>query len=821
LRIGIDILGVQSPASRGRGIGRYARSFLTALVEQDARNEYVLYAHRGLSTSCFPSGNHARVRQLGIADDSGQAIDQLARENPDALDLLLILSPFEIGSGYDPPAKPLNGLAMAAVVYDVVPFLFPERYLTWPPAAARLYRGLERLRGYDALLAISDATRKDTEDMLGIRDGRVTNISAASEPGFFFPSEPTAQSQEVLAQYGIEKPYVMCVAGLDWRKNLVGLFDGFALLPQDVRTAHQLVLAYRFSEEEVVKVRAMAHERAIGSSLVLTGGVCDEALRELYRRCAVFAFPAFYEGFGLPLLEAMHCGAPVVGGNNSSQIEVVGDAGSLVNAHDPGDIAAKIARVLTDRGFANRLRARALEHANTFSWDATGDRARQALERAVSLQARHISRRIDRAPVAAKPRVAIFSPWPPRASGISDYSLSLARELRRFYTVDLYHDDGYEPDLCAEQADFNVYHHRIFGARAAAIGYRGVLHQTGNSLYHNFIYDAIARVPGVVTLHDFCLAGFHKARGRQRPDGVQHFESLLRALHPREAADVVERVQDWDREDRLAQEFARRGLWMNREIFERARRVIVHSPWCRELVESLYPQHLAKTVVVPAGASPSLPNAERRRRVRHQHALPAGALVFGSFGIVHANKRNVETVQAFAQVAVQRRDALLIFVGQDLTGGEPRELAHAFDIAHQVRMLGRVSLESFFDLIAAVDVGVCLRSPPTSGETSAALLHLMQHGVPTIVSDVATFGDYPDTTVRKVPADFSIGELARAMHELAANRAELGASALQHVVAHNTWPEVAQRYADEIERVYQEAGPIVGRAPRSASLCLS
>ena len=76
--------------------------------------------------------------------------------------------------------------------------------------------------------------------------------------------------------------------------------------------------------------------------MILTGEVSDEALRVLYRRCAAFVLPSLYEGFGLPLLEAMHCGAVVIAGNNSSQVEVVGDAGLLVNASDTGEIAARM-----------------------------------------------------------------------------------------------------------------------------------------------------------------------------------------------------------------------------------------------------------------------------------------------------------------------------------------------------------------------------------------------------------------------------------------------------------------------------------------------
>jgi glycosyltransferase involved in cell wall biosynthesis len=822
LRIGIDMLGVQSPDSRGRGIGRYARSLVSSMLARGVENDYVLYAHEGLSTDDFPRSPHVEHRPLGAADDPGQATDRLARLNPDKLDALLVLSPFEIGVGFDPPPKPLNGLVMAAVLYDVVPFLFQERYLTWPPAADRLYRGLERLRRYDVLLAISEATRKDAEDLLDVRGGEgcVVNISTASDPAYFTPSLATPESERILRQVGIDRPFVFCVAGLDWRKNLDGLLDGLQRLPQDLRSGHQFVLTFALSEKDRAHVRGLAAARGLEESLVLTGGIPDETLRELYRHCAVFAFPSFYEGFGLPLLEAMHCGAVVVAGNNSSQIEVVGDAGLLANAHDAGDIAAKIERALTDRELGDRLRARALDRSQLFRWENTADRALAAIAAAVRGDSRRPRRRVDQAHRSAKPRLAIFSPWPPKASGISDYAFRLAGELTRFYAVDLYHDHGYEPDLGPEQGRFGVHHFRTFDARAAALGYHGALFQMGNSYYHNFVYDLMEKHRGVVTLHDFGLAGFHDRYSRLETADRDHFAAVMRRSHPFHAVDALRRLPEWEREEGgLAEACTRRRLWMNRDVFERAGRVVVHSPWCLQLTGLLFPEHVAKTAVIPHGATPVFPSLERRRRVRLRHGWPSDALIFGCFGIVHRNKMSAETVHAFAQVADQLQGAVLVFAGQDLTDGEPLGVAESLGVRRRVQMLGRRTIDEFHDLIAAVDVGICLRRPPTSGETSGALLNLLMHGVPTIVTDVATFGDYPTGVVRKVdPETGSVEGISRAMLDLARDRWNLGEAGLRHVIAHHTWPAVAEKYAEQVELLHRERGLIVGRTPRATSL---
>jgi glycosyltransferase involved in cell wall biosynthesis len=149
-----------------------------------------------------------------------------------------------------------------------------------------------------------------------------------------------------------------------------------------------------------------------------------------------------------------------------------------------------------------------------------------------------------------------------------------------------------------------------------------------------------------------------------------------------------------------------------------------------------------------------------------------------------------------------------VFVGQEADGGALRHHAEMRELGGRVRFLGRRTLDEFADLAAATDLGVNLRRPPTNGETSAALLNLLSSGVATIVTDVATFSDYPSHAVRKVRWEAEGQEgLRRAIGELARDKAareSMGQAAWEYVRAHHEWPRAAERYVEVIERCLAE-----------------
>ena len=187
----------------------------------------------------------------------------------------------------------------------------------------------------------------------------------------------------------------------------------------------------------------------------------------------------------------MSCGTPVIAGNNSSQVEVVGDAGLLVDAQDPTAIAEAMARLLSERSLQRELSTRGLARSDTFTWRKTADCALDAIE---NVSQARLSR------VRQRPRLAVFSPWPPKASGISDYAARLVDSLADRYQIDLVHEPGYIPEPALRDPRYSVVDHRLYRRLARLRQYRGTLFQMGNSHYHRFLYDDLIRFGGIVTL---------------------------------------------------------------------------------------------------------------------------------------------------------------------------------------------------------------------------------------------------------------------------------------------------------------------------------
>ena len=403
MRILIDLQGAQS-ASRHRGIGRYTLSLALAMVRNRGDHDILVLLNGMLSESIRPlrdilgellpqSAIHVwhAVQPAHASDTNNSARRAIAAHiRADAIcqlqpDVVHITSLFD---GYgDDAVHGMDAIAalQAVTFYDAIPLLHADQYLAPDPVYQRHYMAsVAHLRQADLLLAISESSREEAVTHIGLPAAQVVNISSAAD-ACFAPLVVDAASQRALhLQLGISKPFVMYSGATDVRKNHRGLIEAYAMLPTDVRQAHQLVLAGGLPDDhrEQLEAHALAHDLHPGD-MVITGRISDKELIELYNGCTLYVFASWHEGFGLPALEAMACGAATIGANTTSVPEVIGWERALFDPHSPADMAHKMQEALTDPEFHAALKAHALKQSALFSWDESAQRAIAAFELAL------------------------------------------------------------------------------------------------------------------------------------------------------------------------------------------------------------------------------------------------------------------------------------------------------------------------------------------------------------------------------------------------------------------------------------------------------
>ena len=263
-----------------------------------------------------------------------------------------------------------------ALLYDLIPLRFPAEYL---PRRALISRAnyawqLRQLRGADHLIAISETTRQDAIELLDIPPGRISVAYLAVDTARFRPVEHDAARVAVAERFGVDRPYFLYVGGIEPRKNVDGLVRAFSQV-MDTCDAVLVIAGERGKAGE--QLRRQLEGTPVGERIVWTGFVPEEDLPFLYAGALALAYPSLYEGFGLPVLEAMSCGAPVLTSPLSSLPEVAGDAALYVDPGSPAELAAALRRLAAEPALRAELRERGLERAQRFSWTDTAERVLQ------------------------------------------------------------------------------------------------------------------------------------------------------------------------------------------------------------------------------------------------------------------------------------------------------------------------------------------------------------------------------------------------------------------------------------------------------------
>ena len=259
--------------------------------------------------------------------------------------------------------------ARSATLYDLIPLLFADKYL--PPSIQPFYLAkLGLFQQLDLVFAISESSRQDAIRHLNILPERIINIRAAASATFRrLESIEPARARETLARYGLGPRFILYTGGIDFRKNIDALLVAYAALPAEITRDVQLAIVCAVTSDQRLGLLQRVETLGIMAATVFTGYIPDDDLNLLYNVCELFVFPSLYEGFGLPLLEAMTCGACVIASNTSSMPEIVGSPEVLFDPHDSGALTRMMRDLLMAPDRRRQIGASNHRRSREFSWD--------------------------------------------------------------------------------------------------------------------------------------------------------------------------------------------------------------------------------------------------------------------------------------------------------------------------------------------------------------------------------------------------------------------------------------------------------------------
>ncbi|HEX77693.1 MAG TPA: glycosyltransferase family 4 protein [Dehalococcoidia bacterium] len=343
------------------GIRTYTYNLIKNLNKIDKKNEYYLIHQSAKELDIYRLNKEILISKFGIPTGGGfiwRLFNLPLRLRKTDLDL--VHDP--AGPGlllFDVPFKRVE------TIYDLTPLLFPETHNRGYVLAHKLL--YPRVKNLDKVITISENSKRDIMEHLKVPHEKIRVVYGAADERF----QPLEEKEvaEVKRKYSLDFPFVLSVAVLEPRKNLPTLIKSFHKL-KNQGLQHRLVIGggrgWKYKN-----IFRTVEGLGLDKEVIFLGYVPGEDLPKLYNAADLFVFPSIYEGFGLPPLEAMACGCPVITSNASSLPEVVGDAGIMVDPYDVDGWTEAMGEVLSNKGLRRDMRERGLERAKLFSWEKT------------------------------------------------------------------------------------------------------------------------------------------------------------------------------------------------------------------------------------------------------------------------------------------------------------------------------------------------------------------------------------------------------------------------------------------------------------------
>jgi len=363
MRIAID---ARMGGTRG-GIGVYTRELISQLAEIDKKNQYFIIVNKQRDRGFVPSTDNFSILESAITRKHYFIKDLW---NQIYLPLLLGIKSIDI---YFNPRYILPFIKgktkMVVTMHDMIAFLYPE---IWPGVSGFRIRNYIKLssQGADLILTVSNCAKKDIIRILNIPEDKIKVIYCGINQELYKPIPDILIQTSMKKKYGIRKKFILAIGPLGTRKNHDGLIDAYNILPKNIRKEYQLVVTGE-KKGTYNKLLIKVGKNCLIDDVVFTGFILEEEMPIIINAASLFVFPSLYEGFGIPLIEAMACGIPILASNVSSIPEVVGSAALLFDPYNINEMANTISRGITDEDLRQKLVRKGFERIKKYSWENT------------------------------------------------------------------------------------------------------------------------------------------------------------------------------------------------------------------------------------------------------------------------------------------------------------------------------------------------------------------------------------------------------------------------------------------------------------------
>jgi glycosyltransferase involved in cell wall biosynthesis len=371
LHIAID---AHSVGAQLAGNETYAVNLIEALAEIDQVNHYTLYVTKKAAIDRF-DGRWANFKVKQTLPHTPLVRVPLTlsaelRRHP--VDLLHVQY----------TAPPFSPCPIVATIHDLAFEHLPETFTR--RSRMQLRQTVRRTaRRAARVLALSEFSRRDIIETYGVDPKRV-DVTPLAAPPHFAPVTNETELKRIRKYYGIDADYILSLGSIQPRKNLIRLIEAYSCLrrlrPESKLPRLVLAGGRGWLDREIFRA---AERNDFGKDILFIGYVPEQDLPALYSGAVCFVYPSYFEGFGLPVIEAMQCGVPVIAGNRTSLPEVTGRAGLLFDPFDTRALSEAMTRVIDDSDYRSQLRAQGLKRANDFNWKTTAQLTLQAYERAI------------------------------------------------------------------------------------------------------------------------------------------------------------------------------------------------------------------------------------------------------------------------------------------------------------------------------------------------------------------------------------------------------------------------------------------------------